>query len=70
MNKLDIALYAVNEAKEKLETLKQYRKDKEVMDFLTLVVKYETIPTKQGILDNIKLARRTLSEARKEVEKL
>jgi hypothetical protein len=70
MNKLEVALFHVNEAIQDLELLKQYQEDIKNYDYEDVVILYDTIPTKQAVYDNIKAARKLLNYVRKEVEML
>ena len=72
MNRIDIALYLINEAKEKEELLKKYNKDlkESNMNWDDFDDKYPQTPTKQIILDDLKIARRLLNEEWKEVKRI
>ena len=67
MNKLEIALYLINEAKELKETYLEYRKDYRELAMKELWDKYPHTPTKQPIIDNLKMARRLLNEEMKSI---
>lgn len=67
MNKLEIALYLINEAVELEKVYLEYRKDYKDYDLKELWEKYPHTPTKQPIIDNLKMARRLLSEEMKEL---
>lgn len=69
MNKLEMALLLIEDAKKQSELLSQYDEDLNTMnDIDKLCRKWKTTPKKSCIKDDIKMARRFLLEAAKELE--
>lgn len=68
MNKLEVAMFLIQEAMDEKQRLKQYAKEHlEAMDGSELRCFYEKwnnkIPTKTKVNDNLKMARRLLKES-------
>lgn len=68
---MDVALYLINEAKEKEKLLKKYKEDLNNLnicwdDFNDM---YPQTPSKQIILEDLKIARRLLNEEAKEIKR-
>lgn len=70
MNRIDVALYLINEAKEKEELLKKYKEDlsESNINWDDFNDKYPQTPSKQIILEDLKIARRLLNEEVKEIK--
>lgn len=69
MNKLEMALFLIEDAQKQNELLPQYNHDSKTMDDIDKFCrKWKTTPKKSCIKDDIKMARRLLLEASKELE--
>lgn len=68
MDKLEMALFLIEDAQKQSELLPQYNHDSKTMDDIDKFCnKWKTTPKKSCIKDDIKMARRFLLEASKEL---
>lgn len=68
MNKLEMALLLIEDAQKQSKLLPEYNKDLSTMDINKFCRKWKTTPKKSCIKDDIKMARRFLLEASKELK--